>query len=368
MSVAGDVYPLLVRAQREALLVLCEAGQTPFSGLQAGARFLRKGHRLQQKTIKRLNNLDTAFAMARHITEQHVDLFLSDLRAELRVHSSPPPPRAKPSTTPPSAPPPSADVPSRPPPNPKDGTATGTSPASTSAQPRGDRELRRPNKPPSAEETLERQGQWAEKPRRQEQKPGRQEQCADDMAASTSRPPFAQEPLRTRVNEEPASTSSPPKDITGDQGVEAYTSFEDYLDNLQLYGVQWPASGHPIRNRLEQYHLCCVRQAFIQGRRDNDHYFAVIVGLKQRADLNGHLAWVAARDLVDHGAAIFGSDRVGAVPIPLEEFGIMVYRKSSGGSRRHLLGSAGIRVKLANLRFVNDVECLLYHVFTHDPF
>ena len=69
MCAAGDVYPLLARAQREALVLLCEAGQTPFSGLQAGARFLRKGHLLQQKTFKRLNNLDTAYAMARHITE-----------------------------------------------------------------------------------------------------------------------------------------------------------------------------------------------------------------------------------------------------------------------------------------------------------
>ena len=190
---------------------------------------------------------------------------------------------------------------------------------------------------------------------------------ADEKPLEGMSPPEAKKPLEGV----PRQQESPPKPLEDekqcDHGIVAYTSFEDFPDNLQLYGVPWSESGSPIRNLLEPSPLCHVRQAFFRGRRNFDDYFAVIVGLQQRADLNGHLAWIAAADLRDQRGALVGSLRVGAVPILLSEFGAMVQRRSSGGSRRHLLGSAGIRVRLANLRFVVDIDWLLRHIDYYDP-
>ena len=79
----SDLFHVVGEAHRAALVLLCKAGQQPFSGLQAGARALRKRDILSNRMVKRLTNFETAFAVMRHITEQHVDSFLAELLDEL---------------------------------------------------------------------------------------------------------------------------------------------------------------------------------------------------------------------------------------------------------------------------------------------
>ena len=82
---------LLVALHRSVLLVLCDAAETHFSGLQQAGRIVKLPNNLQKK----LKNLEAAHAWSRHTTQFKCAQFLAEVKAAVGAPQSPPPDSAK---------------------------------------------------------------------------------------------------------------------------------------------------------------------------------------------------------------------------------------------------------------------------------
>ena len=389
MGQDADLFFLLGRAHREALVLLCEVGQQPFSGLQAGARLLRKRNLLSSRLAKKLANLETAFAVLRHVTPQHVDIFLKDLRDDVKgTHSDV---GAQPGTGPGSAPcPDTASCPT-----PDDRTATGERPASTPAQPGGDRAGRPAREPLISPSSIPTSPAPKRMPRKTtcaqplggwiESDTCAREGSPEDYAAWFGDDGPAHIPVPTAQPQEdpsqPHGDAGPQVfDLTVQDAPEdppvahptcAYADFDDFNASCQLYNTPnlFP-NPRMFLNMLESRPLewletfgdpCCRNRAF-----------AAIHGLKQRPDLNGKLAWVdkASFSAHDEPSERQLEARVAVGPLDLATVQEAIRRsqpglqKVSSGDLEEELVEAGrrhqLRLKIRNLRFFELGAAFLY--------
>ena len=326
MGDGADLFHLLGRAHRESLVLLCEAGQQPFSGLQAGARLLCRRRSLSPRLAKKLANLETAFAFLRHVTPQHVDAFLKDLREDIKGGTRE---AGEQSGTGPRTSPRPASCP-----GPDDKTATGKSPDPMSAQLGGDQTERiapepliqpahaeeipqphvAPHHPPtSASEgpvvqlpgdvpVLDRVWLGDDDPARF----GLSREPGKEGASDPAHPPARPQGEWTKQDDPqrpPAAASEGAKTQFFDMAAQdppqcpgrcAYADFSDFSDHWQFYNDPTLFLERDyFRSSLERAPLYFMR---MRERGDKTPVFAALHGLKGRPELNGKLAWIDLSD------------------------------------------------------------------------